>query len=254
MNDISLRLGPLEFRPSLIPTLATLLLLPMLVALGFWQLDRADQKRRLMTELAIRTGQPAVMAEELDEASTLRYRRASIVGNYLPGRLILLDNQVRGGRPGYLVFSPLRLAELDQLILVNRGWLPAGPTREIIPEPGEPSGEVRLEGVLDFPPRPGMRLGDSVVVAEGWPLVVLELDPNELAERLGSGVLPLSLHIDGDPDGRLMADPLPVQGFRPQRHLGYAAQWFGLAAVLVTVFLVLNTRVVGTSNGERDEH
>jgi surfeit locus 1 family protein len=254
LNDLALRVGALEFRPRLIPTLATLVLLPILLGLGVWQLDRAEQKRQLAAELASRSRQPAVSAADLGGGLELRYRKARVVGHYLPGRQVYLDNQVRGGQPGYLVFTPLRLPGRPELLLVNRGWLPAGPTRTVIPELGAPPGQVELDGVLDLAPRPGLRLGNTVVVADGWPLVVLELDPDELAERLGSTVLPLSLRIDGDPDGRLLSEPLSARSFNSQRHLGYALQWFGLAAALLVIFLVVNTHRGDTLHGGRDQN
>ena len=42
------------FRPGIGPTLVVLLLLPVLVALGFWQLGRGEQKRQLLASYAER--------------------------------------------------------------------------------------------------------------------------------------------------------------------------------------------------------
>src|SRR5690625_517931 len=46
-----MRLGRYRFQPSLWPSLAVLLLLPLLLGLGFWQLDRAEQKRAWLAQL-----------------------------------------------------------------------------------------------------------------------------------------------------------------------------------------------------------
>lgn len=249
--QINLLAGRLAFRPRLVPTVATLVLLPFLTALGFWQLDRAHQKEQLASALASRFTQPAVTNANLDKDLELRYRKAEVSGTYLVDRQMLLDNQVRGGRAGYLVYTPLRLPGQQQVLLVNRGWIPAGSSREVLPQLTAPAGEVRLQGLLDLPPRPGLRLGDTVVVSEGWPLVVLELDPKMLAGRLGAGVLPLSLRVTDDVDARLVQDEINVKRFKPERHLGYAAQWFGLAIALVVIFVVVNTRVAGGRHENR---
>jgi surfeit locus 1 family protein len=130
----------------------------------------------------------------------------------------------------------------EQVLLVNRGWITAGPSRDVLPEVTAPAGLVRLQGVLDFPPRPGIRLGDTVVVTDRWPLVMLELDSVLLSARLGAEVLPLSLLITHDADTRLLQDDVRGRDFKPERHLGYAVQWFGLALALIVIFLAVNTR------------
>mgnify|MGYP003429174546 CR=1 FL=1 len=49
-----------RFRPRLLPTLATLALLPLMLWLGFWQLDRAQQKRALQMDYDARIAAQAV--------------------------------------------------------------------------------------------------------------------------------------------------------------------------------------------------
>jgi surfeit locus 1 family protein len=45
-----MRIGHREFSPRPIPTVATVVLLPILISLGFWQLDRAAQKRQMLQQ------------------------------------------------------------------------------------------------------------------------------------------------------------------------------------------------------------
>src|ERR687889_432977 len=77
------------------------------IALGNWQSRRADEKHAL--------------AEHV--------QRIAVAGEFLPERTVLLDNKLRGGRPGYEVVTPLRLAEGIH-VLVNRGWIAAPPRRD----------------------------------------------------------------------------------------------------------------------------
>ena len=41
-----------RFRPGLLPTLLVLMLLPVLLWLGFWQLERGEQKRDMLERQA----------------------------------------------------------------------------------------------------------------------------------------------------------------------------------------------------------
>src|SRR5690606_12915045 len=100
-----------RFRPGLWPTLAVLLLLPLLLGLGFWQLDRAEQKRAWLAQLAAAAQQEAVNLNAVQpDYPAVAQRRVEARGRYDADRQLLLDNQIRAGRQGYLVLTPLRLA------------------------------------------------------------------------------------------------------------------------------------------------
>ena len=168
-------LGVWVFRPGRAATFATLLLLPLLLALGFWQLDRARQKTEWQATFAARSGLPPVPLTEVNVADAAhRYRRVVASGRYDGAHQVLLDNQVRAGQPGYHVLTPLRLDGGAAIL----GY-PLQPAL-ILLEPATPDGYER-----DWQPRFG--------------------------------------------------------GFGPERHYGYAAQWFALAAALVILYLAAST-------------
>ena len=230
-----MNIGPYRLRPALIPTLAVTVLLPVLFALGLWQLQRADQKRDLVDQLQERRAMPVLDAANLQADLQQRFRRVAVMGEYIRDHDVLLDNQIRDGVAGYTQLSPLRLAGGQGVLLVNRGWLAVGSDRRWWPVTRVPIGLLRQEGILDRPARPGLQLGDSIVVADGWPLVLLEFDALEVEQHLGEPVLPLVL-VAAD-----QALPVALPGFGPQRHLGYALQWFSLAFALLVIFVVVNT-------------
>ena len=94
------------------------------MAAGFWQLDRAAEKRALFQAFA--RGDAAPAAERLPgdgAAPGQRYAPLQLTGRYLPDRQVLLDNMSLGGRPGYQVLTPLQTD--DGVVMVNRGWGPA---------------------------------------------------------------------------------------------------------------------------------
>lgn len=237
-----MRIGSLDFNPGLWPTLITLLLLGFLLSLGFWQLDRAQQKRDILA--AYEAGpESTVIQLEATTASvdTGRYRFARAAGVYDNTHQFLLDNRTRSGYVGYEVFTPFRIRNSGVAVLVNRGWIPLTGDRSEVPdlEVGEDFRVVN--GRLQQPLQPFM-LGDDEA-RTGWPYRIQAVYPGVLSEELGYRLLPFVLLLDsGEPAG-YNRDWL-LFSFGPERNTGYAVQWFGLALALLVIYLVVNIRKV----------
>jgi surfeit locus 1 family protein len=230
-----------RFAPRLMPSLAALLLLPLLLALGFWQLERAAQKRALVEAHASRGGDRTLnsLPREL-EATVWRYRRVALAGQFDGGHVLFLDNRTYRGMAGYHLLTPLRLDD-GRGVLVNRGWAPRGLTREHLPPIPPRAGRLTVQGQLDTPPWSGLQLGPEGPESRGWPRVVQWLDLAALERELGYPLLPLLLLEQNGGDAGLVRDWRPVV-IGPARHTGYAVQWFGLALTLVVLYVVVNTR------------
>ena len=145
-----------RFRPGWPATLATALLLPLLIALGQWQLGRAEAKDARRAELAARSQVPPWHlggGAPLPPAEVLAYRPVEAAGEYDAAHQMLLDNQVHDGQAGYRVITPLTLAGGDrpQQILVDRGWVPAPAERSHAPQVPVPQGPVLARGTA-MPP------------------------------------------------------------------------------------------------------
>lgn len=236
--------GDYEFRPALWPTLATLLVLPLLLALGFWQLDRAEQKAELQADFQARNQQPILIlnrAADRDQAETWYWRRVRLRGEYLH-RNYLLDNQTHAGTPGYRLYTPLRLANTDDVVLVERGWRPLGPDRRHVPEINTRQGTIEIEGRVAPPPAAGLMLAEHRIEQLAPGIFRLQrIEPAELAEHGGTVLLPYIVR--QDETGRGQDDPaLATEGFGRERHLGYAFQWFALAATLLVIYFCVNIR------------
>ena len=100
-------LGKYRFQPGLWPTVATLLLLILLVGLGFWQLERARQKQVLLDQYEGQ-GEAAIQIDgaALNSTEGLAYRPAQVTGQFDRRHQFLLDNRVYEGVPGYQVLTP----------------------------------------------------------------------------------------------------------------------------------------------------
>ncbi|MCL7744157.1 SURF1 family protein [Guyparkeria hydrothermalis] len=220
-----------RFRPALVQTLATLVLLPVFIGLGSWQVQRAAEKQQLLeAESAARQAAP-VPAGSLGPTNVPLHARAS--GQY-DDHLFLLDNRVRNRQAGYEVLAPLRIAD-DEAVLVNLGWVSQGESRQQLPAVEVPAGTVHVTGLAMTPEAPPFALSDRETFATGWPKVVQTALPETLEKELGFGLRPVVLYPDGS---EVAAHKVEVMHeFGPSRHHGYAAQWFGFAMVLIIVYL-----------------
>jgi len=246
-----LRLGVFEFRPGLWPSLATLVILPVLLWLGHWQMERAEWKQGLVDEQAARAQEPPVpLAALAADWQGSQYRPVAVSGQYDAGHQLLLDNQLNSGHPGYAVLTPLWLED-GRRVLVNRGWVPASPDRAVLPEVPAPSGPVRLTATLKLPPEQTFRLDDVEEADHGWPRVVQQIEPARFEQLLGYRLLPVLLQLDpGDAHG-FVRDWRPVYGVTPDKHRAYAMQWYTLALVLALIYVGVNTR---RADRDRMEH
>jgi surfeit locus 1 family protein len=213
-------------------------------ALGMWQLDRAAQKRAMFAEFEFRGSAPPVRLDQrdVDGPALLPGYRASAAGRYR-GATLLLDNQVHRGQAGYLVYTAFELSNRTESVLVNRGWISAGADRSRAPELATPTVEQRLEGRLSPPPQGGLRLEGRrliEVLADGM-LRVQTIDFADLTTTLDLELLSITMLLDSEaPYGFVRAWTPP--GSDETRHLGYAFQWFALAATVVVVTVVVTLR------------
>jgi surfeit locus 1 family protein len=247
---LSLRLGRRRFSASVAVSALTAMLVALLLALGTWQIQRARLKEALQETYQARQSDEAVrLSSRISEPEPLRFRHVQMKGSYDARHQVLLDNRVRAGRAGYEVFSPFHLEPPGLWVLVDRGWLPGGPTRADLPELLAPAGTLEVAGILDLPPGKTLVLGESE--APGWPKVVQYLDPSEISERLGHRLEPLVVHLDPSAPAGFQRE-WQLSPIGPGRHYAYALQWFTLAVVVLAVYVALNIRRVAPDH--RDEH
>lgn len=239
-----MRLNDWVFRPALLPSLAALLLLSLLLWLGFWQLERAEQKQALQTAFAAQITQPYAPLDEVDVSDPAsRYRKVIVTGQFDRTHQILMDNQVSNGQVGYHVYTPLLLTASGPAVLVNRGWVPMDTARQPLPEISAPAVPVTVRGRLAQPANPGLLLSNPLQAEAPWPQAVQHIDYAELAEVLGYPLLPAVILLDPPLAFGYRRDWQPdFGGFGPERHHGYAVQWFTLAAALLVIYIAVNTR------------
>ncbi|MFN7212362.1 MAG: SURF1 family protein [Lysobacteraceae bacterium] len=225
----------------------------LFVRAGFWQAGRATEKE------AQRAAATAVLSARspvpLGEARRRMPAWVSIEGRFAEAPPLRLDNQRRGERVGVHVYRAFETVDGWQL-WVDLGWRPLPPDRRLPAETALPPGGVRLAGLLVPPPSAGLPIGPALSPAPDGGWLALRLPPDALATAWGRpGVAPAPISAD---DRRidtavLRLDPaLPIGYERdldllantlsPDKHRGYALQWFGFAVGLLLLSLYLQFR------------
>jgi surfeit locus 1 family protein len=230
-----------SFSPRPFTTLLTLALLVMLISVGRWQLQRADEKRALYQSFA--AGSDASRVIDAGTPPLPRYQHVEASGHYDDSRQVLIDNMFDAEKVGYYVITPFALAGGGWL-LVNRGWVPLGKTRSDRPAIPVAGDSRRLRGRADHLPAAGIQMGQRLQLRPPYPVVASFPNHDELAQLLQetqwTAATDVVLLDPAEPDGyaRHWAPP----GFPPIRHIGYAVQWFALAAALLVIYLIMNIK------------
>jgi surfeit locus 1 family protein len=211
----------------------------LFAALGTWQLRRAEASRTTFAQFASGSADSILVTlpDTLDEAE--RFRRLEVRGELVGQPQFLLDNMLHEGVAGYHVLTALRIPGRREHLLVNRGWVPAGGDRRVLPDVAVGGGSRTVAGRLERLPRPGLRLGEGDAAGSASRVVVLQYPTAaELARRLGAPVVDYQLLLDPTaPDGYVREWRAP--GVQPERHLSYAGQWLSLAIGAVAAAIVM---------------
>ena len=213
-------------------------------SLGVWQMDRARQKEAMLAEASaiLSARVPLALAAASDATHRTSYDWAQGSGHFTAAPAVLLDNQGHQGRPGIRVLRVFQPEDASIPLLVDLGWLPLPGDRRL-PAIRRWPGPRSVSGLLAPPPSAGIARAVAMPQADGN-LLVTSLDQALLAEALQLPALaPRILRLDPSigigyaRDLQILPNTLP-----PERHLGYAVQWFGLAVAVFITALVLTLR------------
>lgn len=223
----------------LIITFIFLALLGLLLSLGTWQLHRGYEKEALIkAQTLAKQSQPL---NELDLVShtieDIRYRKVKISGHFHNKKTFMLDNQSLSGQVGYHVLTPFEMSN-GQVILVNKGWVAAPRTREQLPEIDGTEGVITIEGYVEkgyVNPLIKNALESPTI---RWPLRVQWVDFELLSRILETQLSNKIVVLTAPTEVMLTAIPISGEWLTPERHFGYAFQWYSLAGLLILLSLI----------------
>lgn len=210
--------------------------LPLTLKLAFWQLDRAAEKTALLERVSAAKELPLAVWDGMPDDGSSFLARPYELSGYYQDKHFLLDNKVRHGRAGYEVLSSF-LSLSGEVVLVNRGWLPAERYRSELPSIVTPSGLVRILGEFYQSAGQGMMLQPQQISGI-WPLRIQQIDWPLIETALGRQVeIEHTLRLLDDAQPGAYQTGWPLTSILPEKHMGYAYQWFALSVTLVLLSL-----------------
>lgn len=237
------------FRPALFPSVIFVLILPVLISLGFWQLDRAKQKEVVRTQLKKNENLEAVpYSGNTGSLESYLYRDVILQGRFDLKHQVLLHNQKYKAQPGFLVYAPFLLKDSKRVVLVTRGWVPLKKRLQELPDlPGE-EGVITLRGKVTTVPSVGLKSGLPDAGAMSWPRAVTYMEMDWISRETGYKLESYTVLQQGKKTFGLIRDweyfSRGAEKMPPEKHRSYAFQWFSLAFALCVIYLVVNFKRV----------
>jgi surfeit locus 1 family protein len=230
-----------NFRPLLWPTVFSLPMLLICLALGAWQVERLFWKQDLIAQRqAAVAAAPAAVPKSLADARDMEFRHVSDEGVFLNDKEIFLGATSEGGGQGYQVLTPL-VEPGGRAIFVNRGYIPAELKDPAKRAAGQIAGTVRVQGLLRLPPagRPNWFLPDNRPDLNYWFWV--DLAAMSATDKLDR-VAPFYIDADVTPNPGGWPKGGVTRLMLPNNHLQYAITWFSLAVALIVIYVLYHRR------------
>lgn len=221
------------------PLIAYLCILPLLVGLGIWQFNRAEEKRMLIASRQKGEASASVILNGVvpSDWQAILYKNAEMKGRYDVAHQYLLDNQIYRGKAGYFVLTPFAIEGTEKSVLVNRGWLPLGTTREDIPDIRINDSPVKISGRINRFPSVGLKLSGAEIPTKTWPAMLQVVDVDVISRQLGYVLMPFQIELDKSAANGYVREWKETALMPPEKHVAYAVQWF-LLAITLTFLLI----------------
>lgn len=230
----------------------TLCLLPVLLGLGSWQLQRATEKQAMQASIDALHQTPALPLAAVTQQPPTDWQPLILRGHLDRQHTWLLDNRTRDGQAGVEVLQAFHDTS-GEWLLVNRGWLP-WPDRRLAPAFNTPAGELQLLAEKVPANSAGWRPGNRQCGAQSTPCVIAQLDLKALRAESGIALQDWSVRLTGEGSAAALQLDWPALPMSASRHTGYAIQWFSLAAALTALFIWAGFRPDHRGNNNDEPH
>jgi surfeit locus 1 family protein len=231
-RNIQVNERPQNPMPAWLPFLVGGLLVVQFAGLGIWQINRGLEKRSVHEAFSEETG----FAVWSDGMQIHPYQRLKATGHFDGGRQFLLNNIILNDRYGHYVLTPLVGADGEPVLIVNRGWLEKPPGGIDVERIHVDSSPVVVRGRAGSLPGAGTRIRDSIAVDAGWPRHAVFPTLTDLEAALGQDLQPFVLLMDPQEAHGFLRHWVPEE-MGPNRHFGYAFQWFAMGTVLASLLI-----------------
>jgi surfeit locus 1 family protein len=213
----------------LVPSILILATMAFLVSLGFWQLDRADQKRTI--EASIQKANTGVVELIINQNELLNkeYYEVRLQGSYIGDKQFIYDNQIVDQASGYYVLTPFVLTGQSNAIMINRGFIPWNGRRDQLSDIAVDSASREVKIQVSRPiKRIELKTSD---ISNQFPVLIQAIDFDVIEEISSTSFVDVIGLLDPSSDDGFVRKWEPYTG-SIEKHIGYAIQWFLMALVL----------------------
>ena len=216
----------------ILPSILITATFAFLVSLGFWQLERADDKRSIEASIKqANTGSVELIKKE-EGLQSKEYYEVRLQGKYLSDKQFIYDNQIVDQVSGYYVLTPYALEGQSKSILINRGFIPWNGRRDKLADIviGQETREIKVQ---ISKPIKRMELKPSEVSIQ-FPALIQSIDLQDMADRAKVDFSSVIGLLDSSASNGFIRKWEPYTG-SIEKHIGYAVQWFLMALVLAII-------------------
>jgi len=215
-----------------IPASLIIATLVLLISLGFWQLDRADEKRAIEDQIASANSGDVEFVTSVEFLKDKEYYHVRLQGSYIGDKQFIYDNQIVDQISGYYVLTPFILKGASKAVLINRGFIPWSGRRDKLAnvDIGEKLTEVKVQ--ISIPVK-RMELKVSETTGD-FPVLIQALDLDEMSTIASLDFASVVGLLSPESENGFVRQWEPYTG-SIERHIGYAIQWFLMALVLAFI-------------------
>jgi surfeit locus 1 family protein len=236
----------ISFNYKLLPSLVFIIFFTLFIKLGFWQLDRADQKKIINMAFVERQNQPPIpLNKETIQMPIIDiiWHHVTISGEFLNDKNIILDNQVVQEKAGFLIYTPFKILDSNKIILVNRGWYPLSNSRNDVPNIPPIKGAQAIEGEINQMPSSGISLGKVITEKLNESSFRLQkMDYEVLSSLIGKDLMRYVVKLKKPIFDKTYVIDLGIPVPDSDKNYGYAFQWFAMAFTLFIIFIKLGLK------------
>ncbi|MDY0009288.1 MAG: SURF1 family protein [Bdellovibrionales bacterium] len=210
-------------------------MLSILLALGTWQVKRLAWKEDLIARMdAQMQAAPGDLPDFIETPKDFEYRRVRIAGHFDAGHVFWVGPRTENGRAGAHMIVPLRPTHGGAVVFVNRGFVP-----DDLPDGGQkktpvPAGLQNLEGIAQLPYQFSFT-PDNNPEKNRWYWSDIPAFAAAAGYEKFSPVLVTLPAVSGKD---IYPSGFAVTANIRNNHLQYALFWFGMAVILIIVFVL----------------
>ena len=216
----------------LLPSILITATFAFLVSLGFWQLERADEKRGIEASIKLANTGSVELIKDEEVLENKEYYEVRLQGKYLSDKQFIYDNQIVDQVSGYYVLTPYALEGQSKAILINRGFIPWNGRRDKLADIviGQETREIKVQISKSIK---RMELKPSEVGIQ-FPVLIQSIDLQDMADRAKVDFSSVIGLLDASASNGFIRKWEPYTG-SIEKHIGYAVQWFLMALVLAII-------------------